>query len=114
MSFKMPSLGGGVASRWIMGSAAVVLLALGAIAWMFLGIRKERADTQVALDEAVRDSARFSDLIARTQLLTARRDSIGVRVGIIQKIDQNRYVWAHIMDEVGRALPDYTWLSEMA
>ena len=41
----------------------------------------------------------------------ARRDSIAQRVAIIQDIDQGRYVWPHLMDEVARALPDYTWLS---
>src|SRR5688500_16597061 len=84
------------------------------MAWLFLGVGSRRETTQVALDEAVQDSARFADLIARTQLLTARRDSIAQRVGIIQQIDQNRYVWAHILDEVARALPDYTWLTELS
>jgi Tfp pilus assembly protein PilN len=59
----------------------------------------------------VQDSARFADLIARTALLTARRDSIAQKVGIIQTIDQNRYVWPHLLDELSRALPEYTWLS---
>jgi Tfp pilus assembly protein PilN len=45
--------------------------------------------------------------------LNARRDSIAQRVGIIQEIDGDRYVWPHIMDEVARALPDYTWLEDL-
>lgn len=112
LSFRLPSLSALPMDRWILGSAAVGVLAVAAIAWLFTGVRKQRDETQVALDEAVQDSARFSDLIARTQLLTARRDSIAQRVGIIQKIDQNRFVWAHVLDEIGRALPDYTWLTE--
>jgi Tfp pilus assembly protein PilN len=114
LKLRLPSMGGGGSDKWVLGAAAVVLVALGAMGWMFTSLRKQRADAEVALEAAQRDSARFSDLIARTQLLTARRDSIGVRVGIIQKIDQNRFVWAHIMDEVARALPDYTWLTELA
>ena len=54
-----------------------------------------------------------SPLIARTELLTARRDSIAQRVAIIQEIDQDRYSWPHLLDEVARALPDYTWLTEL-
>jgi Tfp pilus assembly protein PilN len=113
LSFKLPSLSALPMDKWILGSAAVGALAIAAMAWLYLGVTKQRDETQVALDEAVQDSARFSDLIARTQLLTARRDSIAQRVGIIQKIDQNRFVWAHLLDEVGRALPDYTWLTEL-
>ena len=114
LRIKLPSFGGGTLDKWVLGAAAVVVLAVAGMGYLFVKLRKDRSDAQVALDAAVRDSARFSDLIARTQLLTARRDSIGVRVGIIQKIDANRYTWAHIMDEVARALPDYTWLTELA
>lgn len=114
LKIKLPSIGGGALDKWVLGAAAVVVVSLAGMGYLFMKLRKDRAETQVALDEAVRDSARFSDLIARTQLLTARRDSIGIRVGIIQKIDANRFVWAHIMDEVARALPDYTWLTELA
>ncbi|MBT7502648.1 MAG: PilN domain-containing protein, partial [Gemmatimonadales bacterium] len=32
------------------------------------------------------------------------------RVAIIQEIDAGRYVWPHVMDEIARAVPDYTWL----
>jgi Tfp pilus assembly protein PilN len=113
-SLKLPSLPTGSMDGFIMGTAAVVLLALLYMGWQFVRVRGDREETQVALDGALQDSARFADLIARTQLLTARRDSIAQRVGIIQQIDQNRYVWAHILDELARALPDYTWLTELS
>jgi Tfp pilus assembly protein PilN len=65
------------------------------------------------LEEARQDSVRFADLIERTNQLTARRDSIGQRVAIIQEIDAGRYIWPHVLDEVARAIPDYTWLREV-
>ena len=34
-------------------------------------------------------------------------------MAIIQEIDAGRYVWPHILDEIARALPDYTWLREV-
>jgi len=111
--FTMPKIGGLPTDKWTLGSAAVTILAIGAIVYLFTDNQKKVAETQVAVDEAVQDSARWSDLISRTALLTARRDSISVRVGIIQKIDQNRFIWPHLLDEVGRALPDYTWLTEL-
>ena len=85
-----------------------------AVAWLFFGVRSDREETQVSLDEAAQDSVRFADIIQRTNQLTARRDSIAQRVEIIQQIDADRFVWPHILDEVARALPDYTWLREIA
>jgi type IV pilus assembly protein PilN len=114
---RLPKLGGGggglPGDPYVFGAVVCGAVALLVMGWLFFGVRGDREETQVALDEAVQDSARFADLIARTNQLTARRDSIAQRVAIIQDIDANRYTWAHIMDEVGRALPDYTWLREL-
>jgi Tfp pilus assembly protein PilN len=35
-------------------------------------------------------------------------------MNIIKVIDNNRFVWPHVMDEVSRALPPYTWLTSVA
>jgi Tfp pilus assembly protein PilN len=112
-SLSLPKLGELPTDKLALGSGAVAAVVLVVIAVMFFGVRGDREEVQVQLDEAVQDSARFADLIARTTLLTARRDSIAQRVGIIQEIDQDRYVWPHLLDEIARALPDYTWLTEV-
>ena len=113
LSFSLPKIGALPTDKWALGAGAVAAAVVLAIAFLFLGVRSDREEVQVQLDEAVQDSARFADLIARTALLTARRDSIAQKVGIIQGIDQDRLVWSHILDEVSRALPDYTWLNEV-
>ena len=112
---SLPKLGGGgmPGDPYILGAVAAGLVTLLVVGWLFLSVRSDREETQVALDEAVQDSLRFADVIARTNQLTARRDSIAQRVSIIQEIDAGRYTWPHILDEVARALPDYTWLREI-
>jgi Tfp pilus assembly protein PilN len=51
--------------------------------------------------------------MARTTSLLSARDSIVKRVSVIQEIDQGRYVWPHVMDEISRAIPDYIWLQQL-
>ena len=80
-------------------------------AWLFLGARSERAELTEAVEVAVQDSARYAQIIAANAALTARRDTIAQKLQIIQQIDAGRYVWPHIMDELSRTLPDYTWLT---
>ena len=67
----------------------------------------------MALADAVQDSANYADLIERNALIEARRDSIAQKVDIIQEIDALRFVWPHLLDELARALPDYTWLTQV-
>jgi Tfp pilus assembly protein PilN len=38
------------------------------------------------------------------------RDSLEQELQEISGIDSDRYVWPHVLEEVTKALPDYTWL----
>jgi Tfp pilus assembly protein PilN len=115
-SFALPtfSMKGPPGDRWVQGALLVGVLAVGAMGYFWFSLQRSEEEIDVALEASVQDSARFADLIARTQRLQARRDSIVERVAVIQEIDQGRYIWPHIMDELARALPDYTWLTELA
>jgi Tfp pilus assembly protein PilN len=112
-SLSLPTFRGLPGDRWVVGAAALVVLALGSIAWMSVAVAGEAEEYEVRIEAAARDSVRLADVIVRTEGLQARRDSIAQRVAVIQEIDGSRYVWPHIMDEVARALPDYTWLSRI-
>ena len=94
-----------VASGWVAGAAGVA-----AVAFFWFSAETAREEIDIALEEAVRDSTRFADIIERSDLLQARSDSVIRRVSVIQEIDEGRYVWPHVFDEVARALPDYTWI----
>ena len=112
-AFSMPSFQGPLQDRWVVGAVVAWVLLLGGAGWMFLSLTGEREEVAVAVQAQVQDSARFADLIRQVEALLARRDSIIQRVEIIQEIDRDRYVWPHVLDEVARALPDYTWLTSM-
>lgn len=121
-SFSLPKLGGGgggggglgvPGDPYVLAAVVAAVVAFGVMGWLYLGVTGDREDVQVAIEEARQDSIRFADVIERTNQLTARRDSIAQRVAIIQEIDALRYVWPHILDEVGLALPDYTWIREI-
>jgi len=91
----------------------VVLAAVIVGGYLYMTTSNLQRDLDVQIEEARADSLRYADLILQNDALLARRDSIAQRVDIIQEIDGDRYVWPHIMDEVARALPDYTWLTDI-
>lgn len=107
----LPAIGGLSLDKFMIGAGVSVVLALGGMAYFYLNVSGEMEELRVEIEGEVEDSVRFVAQIARTNALTARRDSILARISVIQQIDQGRYTWAHIMDEVARALPDYTWLT---
>ena len=91
-----------------------VLIAVAAVGSMHL----TQGQTESALVEreatALRDSARFAVVLAERRKAEAKRDSVLRQLAVIRAIDNDRYVWSHILDEVSRALPPYTWLKAIS
>ncbi len=125
-AFSLPKLGRGGEGGpdpYTMFFAAAAVVAIGYAGWAFygptsflilpMGVQAEEEELGVRLDTEVSDSIRFAGLIEQTNRLTAQGDSIAERVAIIQEIDHGRYVWPHLLDEIGAAVPEYMWLSEV-
>jgi Tfp pilus assembly protein PilN len=110
-SLALPSFQGLPGDRWVLGAGGLVFVGLIAIGWLLFGVAGKAEEVQVQIEAAQRDSARFADVIRRSETLQARRDTIAERVAALQQIDGARYIWPHLMDEVGRALPQGTWLT---
>ncbi|MGI9626019.1 MAG: PilN domain-containing protein [Longimicrobiales bacterium] len=112
-SLALPKIGGVPTDKWMLGSGLAIVVALAFGGNLFFEVQSRMGDLRENVELAVQDSVRYADLIQKTETLQSRRDSIASKVAIIQQIDAQRYVWAHVMDEVGRALPNYTWLSNI-
>jgi Tfp pilus assembly protein PilN len=99
---------------------AIALAAGIAVALAVLGVGgafwyqdRQMAGLDEKLQQELADSARFSTVIGERKAVIARRDSLIKQLGIIQKIDDSRFVWPHILDEISRALPPYTWITSV-
>ena len=109
-SLSLPEFKGLPSDRWVLGAWAAGIVAVLAMGFLFFQVSGVAEELEVQVQDAVQDSARYADLIEGAEALRARSDSIAARVEVIQEIDGFRYVWPHLLDEVARALPDFTWL----
>lgn len=104
------SLGERFKDPWLGVAVLGVVLGLSAAGamWFFQG------RTQASLEErqrvAVQDSTRFAAVLAQRAAAEAQRDAILRQIAVISTLDGDRFVWPHVMDEIARALPTYTWL----
>lgn len=91
-------------------------LALGLIAVAVMYTTQGAAEKRLAAAEeaAVKDSTNFSRALAEKMRAEATRDTVLRQLNVIRSIDDDRYIWPHILDEVSRALPPYTWLTTVA
>jgi len=90
------------------GTVAATVLAVG---FLFMG-QSSRERTLVEHEQrAVQDSARYKVVLQAKARAEATRDSLYQQVAIIKSIDDSRFMWPHLLEEISNALPQYTWLT---
>ena len=102
------------ASPWHLLASVPGLVTLLVLALLHPGARDRHRALEDRVAQAVRDSTGLAGLISAAEQLRAGRDSVAARMRIIRELDDGRYVWSHILDEVAAAVPDFTWLTRIA
>ncbi|MCI0432397.1 MAG: PilN domain-containing protein [Gemmatimonadetes bacterium] len=102
---RMPSV-----DRWLLFAILTWIVGPLTVGWMYTETGTRLADLNVALETARMDSIRYAEMRRANEMLLARQDSIAMKLQVIQEIDAGRFSWVHIMDEISRSLPPYTWL----
>lgn len=90
--------------------ALLVFLGLGFLYWQ---VDSRTAEVRAQIESERADSVRFASTIQLVDALRARQDTIERKIDVIRSVDERRYVWPHLMDEISRAVPAYTWLTRL-
>ncbi|HEX3867970.1 MAG TPA: PilN domain-containing protein [Gemmatimonadaceae bacterium] len=99
--------------RWLIAAIVCAVVGVGAVGFLYLS-QKSREEALTARQQlAQRDSTRYANFLKDRYQSEAARDAVLRQVNIIKTLDEDRYVWPHVMDEVSRALPQYTWLTSL-
>jgi Tfp pilus assembly protein PilN len=95
--------------------ACVTMLVLSAAVVYVMNLRQEATSNDLAATEQkqVQDSTRYAAVLREKKKAETQRDSVVHQLNIIKAIDNNRFIWPHVMDEVSRAMPQYTWLTSL-
>lgn len=107
---SIPAFGADPRRVGLILGAMLVLSGIGLGFWR-QGERKEELSARI--EQEVTDSTRFATTIALVQTLQARQDTVRQKIGLIRDVDQRRYVWPHLLEEISRAVPTYTWLRQI-
>jgi Tfp pilus assembly protein PilN len=93
-----------------------VLCWVGVLGWLgfvFVGTTRELSALEPQLEQSRAENKRFKAFLAEKRHQETIRDSLVAQIGVIRTVDGDRYVWPHLLDEVTRALPAYTWLVDL-
>lgn len=115
---RLSGLASGALSRikdpFLIGAIACSALAVVLVGGMYSYQRARSASLDESLQKATQDSMQYAIVIQQKRKAEAERDSVLRQVKLIESFDSKRYVWPHLMDEISRALPPYTWLTQVS
>jgi Tfp pilus assembly protein PilN len=80
---------------------------------VFVGTAHELSALTPQLEQSRAENKRFKAFLAEKRHQENVRDSLVAQISTIRTVDGDRYVWPHLLDEVTRALPAYTWLVDI-
>jgi len=108
------AIGASIAARvkdtWLAAAVVIGIVALLAIGFLFTSQQRRESVLKEEEQKQVADSTRYAAALLDKARAQARRDTALVQLAIIKAIDEERYIWPHVLEEVSRALPIYTWL----
>jgi Tfp pilus assembly protein PilN len=100
----------GVRDPFMLMAVLSVGAAAAVIAMLTLKQGVIASDLSTREQKQVQDSTRYAAVLREKKKAEAQRDSVMRQLNIIKTIDNDRFVWPHVMDEISRALPQYTWI----
>lgn len=103
-----------VKDPWPMAAVVICSATVLFLAWIWISAASKAGRLETELDAARSENRRYHAFLVEKRRAEASRDSVLLQIATIRAVDDDRYVWPHILDEVTRALPAYTWLIELA
>jgi Tfp pilus assembly protein PilN len=100
-----------VGDKYLMTAVGAVVASVALLAFLYLHQNRIGNELDERRIRAVEDSSRYSAVLAAKVKAESTRDSLFAQLAIIKSIDDTRYLWSHVMQEISAAMPPYTWLT---
>ncbi|MEO8479382.1 MAG: PilN domain-containing protein [Gemmatimonadota bacterium] len=111
---KFKSLGAGGRDPLLMGVAALWALVLLGGGYFFITTASKLAALEPQLETARAEQDRYKVFMRQKLVAERARDSILTQIGTISAVDRERYIWPHLLDDIGASLPEGTWITEIS
>ena len=96
----------------VIGSLVLVVTVAG-VGWRYWAIGQEKAQIAREIDAAKREEARLQEILKQVQEFENRRKVLEARLALIDELRKGQTAPVHMIDQISKALPDMTWLTQM-
>ena len=111
---RLRDMGTMVKDPMLLVAAAAWILVAGFLAFGFITNAAKSRSLEPKLEQARDEHRRYKNLMTEKRKTETIRDSLLAQIAVIRDVDGDRYTWPHVLDEVAKALPAYTWLVDLS
>ncbi|HEX6407010.1 MAG TPA: PilN domain-containing protein [Gemmatimonadales bacterium] len=97
----------------LMGAVGAWVLVIAMLGLLYLNNLRQLYVLEPRLEQARSENRRFKAFLADKRRQEKIRDSLLAQITVIKSVDGDRYIWPHLLDEITKALPAYTWLTDL-
>jgi Tfp pilus assembly protein PilN len=97
----------------LMGAVGAWVLVIAVLGLLYLNNLRQLYVLEPRLEQARSENRRFKAFLADKRRQEKIRDSPLAQITVIKSVDGDRYIWPHLLDEITKALPAYTWLVDL-
>jgi len=97
----------------LIGAIGAWVVVGGGGAALFITGRARLAAAEARLEAVKTEKRRYDIVIAQKRQAEKVRDSLVAQINVIRTIDADRYIWPHVLDQITKALPPYTWVTHV-
>src|SRR5436309_3364858 len=116
MKLTLPDFRGLIAQvkdPWLITAIIAWVIVGGGGAALFITERARLAAAEARLENIRTEKRRYDIVIAQKRQAEKVRDSLLYQINVIRQIDADRYIWPHVLDQATKALPPYTWITQV-
>ncbi len=96
----------------VLGSL-ILVLTVAALGWRYWALGQQAADLEARIEAANREEQRLQEILRQVREFEARKAMLQLRVDLIDQLRQGQNAPVHMIDQVSRAIPDMTWLTNI-
>ena len=97
----------------LMGAVGAWIFVAAGLGLIYLNQVRQLYTLEPRLEQARSEHRRFKAFLADKRRQEKIRDSLFAQITVIRSVDGDRYIWPHLLDEITKALPAYTWLVDL-
>jgi type IV pilus assembly protein PilN len=96
----------------VLGSL-ILILAVAALGWRYWALGQQAAQLAAEIEAQKREEQRLQEIMRQVKEFEARKAVLQARLDLIDALRKGQNAPVHMIDQVSRALPDMTWLTNV-